>query len=233
MARKRKGLGKMLGSITGSPYDRLMNQIEKVHEETAEQNLSREFDNLALIIRQQYDQERIDAEEHDLLLEEVEEIHPDGNRYEKLEDDSDEFYDEEKMPDAPELEIGDEVNLDRLMRTSSDSFQGSWGSDEYDEYKRKMAEEFYQESDDAITSGDHVNLRSQDPIHRVFRDVDEEVDQVKRAILEEQGVDADAPAAQTGDEPNRVDDDGVEWWQDDEGQWWYRPPDEDDWFPWE
>ncbi len=223
----------MLGSITGSPYDRLMNQIEKVHEETAEQNLSREFDNLALIIRQQYDQERIDAEEHDLLLEEVEEIHPDGNRYEKLEDDSDEFYDEEKMPDAPELEIGDEVNLDRLMRTSSDSFQGSWGSDEYDEYKRKMAEEFYQESDDAITSGDHVNLRSQDPIHRVFRDVDEEVDQVKRAILEEQGVDADAPAAQTGDEPNRVDDDGVEWWQDDEGQWWYRPPDEDDWFPWE
>ena len=223
----------MLGSITGSPYDRLMNQIEKVHEETAEQNLSREFDNLALIIRQQYDQERIDAEEHDLLLEEVEEIHPDGNRYEKLEDDSDEFYDEEKMPDAPELEIGDEVNLDRLMRTSSDSFQGSWGSDEYDEYKRKMAEEFYQESDDAITSGDHVNLRSQDPIHRVFRDVDEEVDQVKRAILEEQGVDADAPTAQTGDEPNRVDDDGVEWWQDDEGQWWYRPPDEDDWFPWE
>ena len=233
MARKRKGLGKMLGSLTGSPYDRLMNQIEKVHEETAEQDLSREFDNLAIIIRQQYDQERIDAEEHDLLLEEVEEIHPDGNRYEKLEDDSDEFYDEEKMPDAPELEIGDEVNLDRLMRTSSDSFQGSWGSDEYDEYKRKMAEEFYQESDDAITSGDHVNLRSQDPIHRVFRDVDEEVDQVKRAILEEQGVDADAPAAQTGDEPIRVDDDGVEWWQDDEGQWWYRPPDEDDWFPWE
>ena len=223
----------MLGSITGSPYDRLMNQIEKVHEETAEQNLSREFDNLALIIRQQYDQERIDAEEHDLLLEEVEEIHPDGHRYEKLEDDSDEFYDEEKMPDAPELEMGDEVNLDRLMRTSSDSFQGSWGSDEYDEYKRKMAEEFYQESDDAITSGDHGNLRSQDPTHRVFRDVDEEVDQVKRAILEEQGVDADAPSAQTGDEPNRVDDDGVEWWQDDEGQWWYRPPDEDDWFPWE
>ena len=236
MARKKKGLGRMLGSLTGSPYDRLMHQIDKVQEDTDDQDLGRELDTLARIIRQQYDQERIDAEEHDLLLEEVEEIHPDGNTYEKLEDDTDEFFGDDQMPDAPEPELGKEVNLDQLMSSRSDAFQGSWASDEYDDYKRQMAEEFYKESDDAITSGDHSSLRSQDPHGtRVFHDVEEDAEQVKRDILKEQGedVDAPAPARQEEDESYRVDEDGVEWWQDEDGQWWYRPADENDWFPWE
>ncbi len=234
MARKKKGLGRMLGSLTGSPYDRLMHQIDKVQEDTDEQDLGRELDTLARIIRQQYDQERIDAEEHDLLLEEVEEIHPDGSTFEKLEDDTDEFIGDDQMPDAPEPELGKEINLDQLMSSRSDAFQGSWASDEYDDYKRQMAEEFYKESDDAITSGDHSNLRSQDPQGaRVFHDVEEEADQVKRNILEERGEDVEAPSAQEDDESYRVDEDGVEWWQDEDGQWWYRPADEDDWFPWE
>ena len=236
MARKRKGLGRILGSLTGSPYDRLMHQIDKVQEDTDDQDLGRELDTLARIIRQQYDQERIDAEEHDLLLEEVEEIHPDGNTYEKLEDDTDEIFGDDQMPDAPEPELGKEINLDQLMSSRSDAFQGSWASNEYDDYKRQMAEEFYKESDDAITSGDHSNLRSQDPHgSRVFHDVEEEANQVKRKILEEQGEEEGepAPARQEEDESFRVDEDGVEWWQDEDGQWWYRPADENDWFPWE
>ena len=128
MARKKRGLGRMLGSLTGNPYDRLMHQIDKVQEDTAEQDLGGELDTLARVIRQQYDQDRIDAEEHDLLLEEVEEIHPDGNTYEKLEDDTDEYFVDDQMPDAPEPALGKEINLDELMRSRSDAAQGSWFS---------------------------------------------------------------------------------------------------------
>jgi len=58
MARKKKGLGGILGSLTGSPYDRLMHQIDKVQEDTEDQDLGRELDTLARIIRQQYHRRR-------------------------------------------------------------------------------------------------------------------------------------------------------------------------------
>ena len=226
MARKKKGVGGFLGSLTGTPYDRLSRHIEKTEENTEIDQLGRELNKIAKIIRREYDQENIDEEEHDLLIEAIEEIHPDGNTFAKFDSDADEFYDAENIPDAPEPELKGPVNLDDLMRSRSDSFQGSWGSDEYDTYKRQMAEEFYKDSDEAIASGDHNNMTSQD--HRVFHDVEDTADEVKKSILKEQGIEVEEEEA---DEDYYVDENDVEWWRDDDGQWWYREPGNEDWYP--
>lgn len=226
MARKKKGLGGFIGSLAGTPYDRLSRHIEKTVAGKSGRELSRELDKVSKIVRREYDQGHIDEEEHDLLMEEIEEVHPDGKRFPKMLDDADEFYDSENMPDAPDLKLGGPVNLDELMRSRKDSFQGSWGSDEYDEYKQQMADEFYRESDEAIAAGDHVHVSSQDPVAgRVFHDVEDTADEVKKGILREQGVEVDDEE----DEDYYVDDDGVEWWRDDDGAWWYRLPGEKDW----
>ncbi len=229
MARKKKGFGKFLGSLTGSAYDRTIRQIDKVVEETEPDDLGRQLNGLAKSVRDFFDEGNISAGEHDLLLEAIEEVHPEGTIFTKLESDDDEPYDEANMPDAPELELGGPVNLDELVSGSKEG-QGSWGSDEYDDYKRKMAEEFYRDSDDAIASGDHGRMRSQDPGGRVFHDVEEEAESVKRAILEERG--GEVPAEEV-DEDHYFDDYGVAWWKDDAGPWWYRPKGEQDWFPWD
>ena len=156
---------------------------------------------------------------------------PDGRTFPKLLDDSVDFYDEGNMPDAPDLELGGPVNLDELMRSSSDSFQGSWGSDEYDDYKRQMAEEFYKDSDEAIASGDHDQMQSQDPVAgRVFHNVEDTASEVKKDILREQGVDVDSEEEEE-DEDYYVDDDDVEWWRDDDGAWWVRDAGQEDWYP--
>ncbi len=231
MARKKKGFGKFLGSLTGSAYDRTIRQIDKVVEETEPDDLGRKLNGLVRSVSGFFDEGNISAGEHDLLLEAIEEVHPAGTTFTKLESDDEEFYDDTNMPDAPELELGGPVNLDELMSSSTEG-QGSWGSDEYDDYKRKMAEEFYRDSDDAIASGDHDRMRSQDPGHRVFHDVEEEAELVKRAIIEERGD--EVPAEEEEDDPDHYfDDKGVEWWKDDDGQWWYRPEGEQDWFPWD
>ncbi len=228
MARKKKGLGGFIGSLTGTPYDRLSRHIEKTESAHSGRELGKELNKIAKIVRREYDQEHIDEEEHDLLIEAIEEAHPDGKSYPKLLDDSDAFYDEGNMPDAPDLELGGPVNLDDLMKSRTDSFQGSWGSDEYDDYKRKMAEEFYRDSDEAIASGEHHNLTAQDPqAGRVFHDVEDTAADVKKDILREQGVDVESE----DDEDYYVDDEGVEWWRDDDGAWWYRMPGEEDWYP--
>lgn len=228
MARKKKGLGGFIGSLAGTPYDRLSRHIEKTEAAHKGGELAKELVKIAKIIRREYDLEHIDEEEHDLLMEEVEEAHPGDRKFPKLLDDSDEFYDSGNIPDAPELELGGPVNLDELMRSRTDSFQGSWGSDEYDDYKQQMAEEFYRESDEAIASGDHVHISSQDPVAgRVFHDVEDTADEVKKDILREQGVEVD----EEEDEGHYFDDDGIEWWRDDDGAWWYRMPGEEDWYP--
>jgi len=104
-------------------------------------------------------------------------------------------------------------NLDELMPGPSDTFQGSWGSDEYDEYKREMAEEFYKDSDEAIASGDHGQLQSQDPVAgRQFGNLEETASKVKKDILKEQGVDVDSEEEE--EEDYYVDDDNVEWWHE-------------------
>ncbi len=229
LARKKKGLGGFLGSLAGTAYDRLSRHIEKTEENTEIEQLGRELNKIAKIVRREYDQENIDEEEHDILIEAIEEVHPDGRTFPKLQSESNEDYDAENMPDAPELELGGPVNLDDLMRSRTDSFQGSWGSNEYDDYKRQMAEEFYKDSDEAIAAGDHDQMVAQDPVAgRVFHDVEDTASQVKKDIRREQGEDVEE---EPEEEDYYVDDDNVEWWRDDDGQWWYRTPGNDDWYP--
>jgi hypothetical protein len=231
LARKKKGLGGFLGSLTGTPYDRLSRHIEKTEENTEIEDLGRELNKISKIIRREYDQENIDEEEHDILIEAIEEVHPEGRTFSKLQSDTEEAFDADNMPDAPEPELGGPVNLDELMRANSDSSQGSWGSSEYDDYKRQMAEEFYKDSDEAIASGDHDQMVSQDPVAgRVFHDVEDTAVEVKKEIRREQGEDVEEEE-EPDDEDYYVDDDNVEWWRDDDGQWWYRTPGNDDWYP--
>lgn len=232
MAGKKKGLGGFIGGLTGTPYDRLSRHIEKTVAKTKKGDLGKELTKIVKIVRREYEQENLDEEEHDLLVEDIETAYPGGRTFPKLLADSDEFYDDENMPDAPDLELGGPVNLDELMRSSSDSVQGSWGSDEYDEYKRKKAEEFYKDSDEAIASGDHDQMQSQDPVAgRVFHNVEDTASEVKKDILREQGVDVDSEEEDEEDEDYYVDDDNVEWWRDDDGAWWFREPGQDDWYP--
>tara|TARA_B100001996_G_scaffold112554_1_gene85220 strand:- start:852 stop:1541 length:690 start_codon:yes stop_codon:yes gene_type:complete len=226
---KRGGFGRFLGGIAGRPYDRLMNRLEKIAKEHSGSALANECEKFVKIVRRTLDEEQIDEEEHDLIMEEIEDIHPEGKTYPRLGDDSEDFYDGDDLPDAPELELGRRSNLDDLMKTKDGSFTGSFGRDEYEEYRQRMAEDFFKESDEAIASGDHQNMTSQDPGHRVFHDVEDEATDLKRQIAQEMGVEAE----EEEDETYRVDEDGTEWWQDDDGAWWYRPKGEEDWFPYD
>ena len=227
---KKGGFGRFLGGLAGKPYDRLMNQLEKIADGFSGAELAAECDKFVKVVRRTLDNEQIDEEEHDLIIEEVEEIHPDGKTYPRLGDDSEEFYDGDEIPDAPELDLGGTVNLDDLMKSKDGAFTGSFGRDEYEEYRQKMAEDFFKESDEAIASGDHEGMESQDPGHRVFHDVEDEARDMKRQIAQEMGVETNE---EEEDETYRVDEDGTEWWQDDDGAWWYRPQGEEDWFPYE
>ena len=74
-------------------------------------------------------------------------------------------------------------------------------------------------------------MQSQDPVAgRVFHDVEDTADEVKKNIMREQGEDVDE-VEESDDEDYYVDDENVEWWRDDDGQWWYRTPGNDDWYP--
>ena len=227
---KRGGFGRFLGGIAGRPYDRLMNRLEKIADEFTGSALAAECDKFVKVVRRTLDEEQIDEEEHDLIMEEVEEIHPEGKSYTRLGDDTEEFYDDD-LPDAPELDLGRRVDLDQLMRSRDGAFTGSFGRDEYEEYRQKMAEDFFKESDEAIASGDHEHMESQDPGHRVFHDVEDEARDLKRQIAQEMGVEVEEEGGD--DDSYRVDEDGTEWWQDDDGAWWYRPQGEEDWYPYE
>ena len=228
MARKG-GFGRFLGGIAGRPYDKLMNRLEKIANEFEGNALGSECDKFVKVVRRTLDEEQIDEEEHDLIMEEVEEIHPDGKTYPRLGDDSEEFYDGDELPDAPELDMGRSIDLDQLMRSRDGAFTGSFGRDEYEEYRQKMAEDFFKESDEAIASGDHEGMESQDPGNRVFHDVEDEARDLKRQIAQEMGVETEVDSQ----EESNVDEDGTEWWQDDDGAWWYRPQGEEDWYPYE
>ena len=226
---KKGGFGRFLGGLAGRPYDKLMSRLEKIADDFTGDALAAECDKFVKVVKRTHDDEQIDEEEHDLLIEEVEEIHPDGKTYGRLGDDSEEFYDGDELPDAPELNVGRNVNLDELMRSKEGAFTGSFGRDEYEEYRQKMAEDFFTESDEAVASGDHEDLQSQDPGNRVFHDVEDEARDLKRKIAEEMGIETE----EEEDESYRVDEDGTEWWQDDDGAWWYRPKGEEDWYPYE
>ena len=229
MAKKKGGFGRFLGAITGSPYERLLKQIEKVRAEAgSERALATTLKKLVKIIADQYNEENIDDEEHDLLLESIEEIDPEGRSFPKLTDDSDDFYDSGEMPDSPELKMGKRKGLDDLMKSQGSEFTGSFGRDEFEDYRKSMAAEFYAESDDAIAAGDHQHeIRTQ---NRVFADAEDGINQLKKQMAEESGLE-DPNSAEDEDENYYTDDDGVEWWKDDDGYWWYREPGQADWEP--
>ena len=217
-----------MGAITGSPYERLLKQISKmVKDANSDAELSKDVKKFSRLVQRQYEDDNIDEDEHDLLQEELEEVDPSGRSFPKLSED-DEFYMGD-VPDAPELKMGKNVNLDDLMSSEGGSFTGTFGRDEFDDFKEKMSEEFYQEADQAIAEGEH-QMQRKSSINRVFVDDEEEAEAVKRMFAEEAGLETPKQAEdEIQDDSYRVDDDGTEWWQDDDGYWWFREPGQEDW----
>ena len=241
MARK-KGFGKLMGAITGSPYEKLLKQIERGEKEFDgdDRSMARLVKRMVKKVQEAHSDENIDEEEHDLLMEELEDIDPEERELPKVGRDTDDFFDSD-MPDAPKLQ-SKVVNLDDLMSSKGDSFLGSHGRDEFEEFRQQMSQEFYADSDEAIAAGDHdTEIRTQT---RVFSDTEADLAAVKAAISEETGMKTDemmrqeeeeaAIAAQAlADNSFTVDEDGTEWWQDEDGYWWFRPVNEDDWLPYD
>ena len=230
MAKKKRGFSKFFGALTGSPYERLLKQIGKTIDENDDddRNLAKALKKISRIVQRQYGEGNIDEEEHDLLMEEIEESDPEGRSFPKVGDDSDEFYDGD-IPDAPELKLGKDVDLDVLMRPKDGAFTGSFGRDEFEEFRQRMTDDFHTESDEAIEAGDHqAEIRTQ---HRVFADADQDAEDLKRQIVAEGEL--EDPNAVEEDENYRVDDDGTEWWRDDDGYWWVRGPNEEEWQPYD
>jgi hypothetical protein len=232
MAKKKKGgLGRLFGAITGSPFERLQKQIDKIIEENeSDKNLARSLDQLVKITGKQYEEGNIDEEEHDILIEEIEDADPNGRSWTKVGDDEDMFYGDD-MPDSPELKAGKKVNLDDLMTAKGDSFTGSFGRDEFDDFKAKMASEFFgdaEEDGDANLDEDR-QLRMQ---NRAFGDEDDDLKKMKQTIAAESGID-DPNAEEEYDEDHYFDEDGIEWWKDEEGWWWYRESEAHEWVQYE
>ena len=175
MAKRRSGLGRFLGAVAGSPYERLLKELERIQERNEEDDaqLAKEVLRFTKMVMKQYEDDRIDEEEHDLIIEAAEEADPNGRSFTKLGEDGDEFYDMDAMPSAPSLKRGKSVDLDDLLRSKEDSFTGTFGKDEFDEFKDRMTESFYADSDEAIQAGDHqVEIRTD---HRVFGSAEDEV----------------------------------------------------------
>ncbi len=231
MARKRGGLSRFVGALAGSPYESLLKQLGKLEDEFGddEGKLAKRLGRFVDTVQEALDGEEIDAEEHDLLMEAIEEIDPDGRTFDRYSDDGDEFYNED-MPSGPEPDLGRRKNLDQLMSSTKDSFMGSFARDEFDEFRAKISEEFQHDADEAVRAGDHQAAVLSDA--RVFADADEELENVKRQIAIESGLgepESAKPAEEEDDDGITVDEDGVEWYEDEEGSWWYREPDAADW----
>ena len=127
------------------------------------------------------------------------------------------------------------------MKAKGNEFVGSYGRDEFDEFKARMSEDFFAESDDAIRKGDHqAEIRTE---NRVFGDADEELERLKQQISQETGLvdpnsDAGFEEEVVDDEEEdlegySIDEDGVEWFEDEDGYWWYREEGQEDWQPYD
>tara|TARA_B100000282_G_scaffold291840_1_gene264659 strand:- start:348 stop:1043 length:696 start_codon:yes stop_codon:yes gene_type:complete len=230
MARKKGRIGKIFGAIAGSPYDRLLKQVDKLVDASAnDRMLAKNLEKLVSMTAENYDEDKIDEEEHDLIIEAIEDADPEGRTFAKLSEDDDPFYMGD-APAAPELKGRKRQNLDKLMKAKGDEFVGSYGRDEFQEYKEKMAQEFLKESDKAIRDGDHVaNIGA---VNRVFADVDEDISRVKKEITEETGME-DPNAEEEFPDGYSIDEDGTEWFEDEDGYWWYREEGQDDWQPYD
>jgi len=228
MAKKKGRLGRLFGAITGSPYERLIKQVDKLVETSEDDSiLGKNLVKLVKITGQNYEEEKIDEEEHDLIIEAIEEVDPQNRVFGKVSDDEDSFYMGDS-PEAPELNLGKRKNLDQLMKSKGNEFTGSYGRDEYQEFRDKMTQDFLQESDKAVREGDHsANIGT---VNRVFADADEEVQQLKKSISEETGME-DPNAEDDIPDGYSIDEDGTEWFEDEDGYWWYRLVGEEDWLP--
>ena len=93
MARKKGGFGRFLGAITGTPYERLLKQVDKLvtEFEDDDRKLARNLNKLVTMVGEQYEEENLDEEEHDLIIEAIEEADPEGRSFGKLSDDEDSF----------------------------------------------------------------------------------------------------------------------------------------------
>ena len=69
----RGGFGRF-GRYRRQAHDRLMNRLEKIADEFTGSALAVECDKFVKVVRRTLDEEQIDEEEHDLIMEEVEEI---------------------------------------------------------------------------------------------------------------------------------------------------------------
>ena len=226
MAKKKGGLGRIFGAITGSPYERLLKQVEKLVKENSgnETKLAKHLKKLVQIVGQNFKEENIDEEEHDLIIEAIEEVDPNGRTFPKISEEEDAFYAGD-VPDAPELKRGKRKNLDDLMTASGEEFVGSYGRDEFDDFKARMTDEFYAESDEAIAAGDHQSeIRTE---HRVFAGAEDDIGDIKKKFAEESGL--VNPDEEEEEEGYSIDENGVEWFEDEVGYWWYREPGQDDW----
>ncbi len=233
MAKKKGGFGRFIGALTGTPYERLLKQVDKLvsEHEDDDRKLARTLQKLVKIVGENYEEENIDEEEHDLIIESIEEVDPENRSFDKLSEDEDSFY-SGAVPDAPELKLGKRKNLDELMQSKGNEFVGSYGRDEFEEFKSRMTDDFFAESDDAIRKGDHEAEVAKE--NRVFGDEDEELEQLKQQISKESGlVDPNAEDEEEDLEGYSVDEDGVEWFEDEDGYWWYREEGQDDWQPYD
>ena len=232
MARKKGGFSRFIGALTGTPYERLLKQVDKLVSEHQgdDRKLARSLKKLVNIAGENYEEENIDEEEHDLIIESIEEADPDNRSFGKLSEDEDSFY-SGAVPDAPELEMGKRKNLDELMKSDGDEFLGSYGRDEFEEFKSRMTDDFFADSDDAVRKGDHqAEIRTE---NRVFGDENQDLDQLKQQISKESGlIDPNAEGEEEEEEDLEgysVDEDGVEWFEDEDGYWWYRSEGQEDW----
>ena len=229
MAKKKGRLGRLFGAITGSPYERLIKQVDKLVETSdGDRILGKNLLKMVKITGQNYEEEKIDEEEHDLIIEAIEEIDPQNRIFGKVSDDEDSFYMGDS-PEAPELNLGKRKNLDQLMKSKGNEFTGSYGRDEFQEFRNKMTQDFLDESDKAVRDGDHsANIGT---VNRVFADVDEEVQQLKKSISEETGME-DPNAEDDLPDGYSIDEDGTEWAEDENGTWWYRQEGDAEWGEW-
>ena len=116
------------------------------------------------------------------------------------------------------------------MKAKGNEFTGSFGRDEFEEYKNLMAQEFIKESDKAVRDGDHVaNIGA---VNRVFADVDEDISRVKKEITDETGM-LDPNAEEELLDGYSIDEDGTEWFEDEDGYWWYREEGQEEWQPYD
>ena len=135
MAKKKGGFGRFIGALTGTPYERLLKQVDKLvsEHEDDDRKLARTLQKLVKIVGENYEEENIDEEEHDLIIESIEEVDPENRSFDKLSEDEDSFY-SGAVPDAPELKLGKRKTLDELMQSKGDEFVGSYGRDEFEEF---------------------------------------------------------------------------------------------------